>query len=394
MPRLEFRGRERVVLKKPDSGNVDMGARDYEVRWYEPADRDGLLALFEGASHWQRGGGREWFAWKYEENPVASRVPIVVATHEGAVVGARPFLPFRMAAAGETTVGLQTCDTVVHADHRRRGVFTEMTRRAFAHYADREPAFAFHLPNEVAREAYRSLGARDVGTVPTHYRIQRPPALLRDWDELPDSAALDLAMTAGAWTYLHAHDAVSPTADDLRVERHATVPVETMARLYRERIPERLHAVRDEAFYRWRFSNPDWAYRTFTAWRDGHPVAGLITGTRAEGQIVTYVTEVVPLSGGDDWRAAVAALLARALDFHDAVDLVAASGRVVPRDLLARFGFHADDSLPLSAASDPTVLLVSSLSPDAGSRSQWRVGDVDVTEAESWLLPFSEQDTA
>lgn len=353
-----------------------------------------MLSLFEGADHWERGGGREWFAWKYERNPAASRVPIVVATRDGSVVGARPFLPFPMAAGGERTVGLQTCDTVVHVDHRRRGVFSEMTRRAFDHYADREPAFAFHLPNEAARKAYRSLGARAIGTVPTHYRIQRPLALLRDRDELPGSAALDVALTAGAWTYLHAHDAVAPPPDGFRVERHEAVPAGTLARLYRGRVPERLHAVRNEAFYEWRFSNPDWAYRTFTAWRDGRPVAGLVTGTRAEGEIVTYVTEVVPLGGGDDWRAAVAALLARALDDHDAVDLVAASGWVLPREVLARFGFNADDSLPLSVASDPTVLLVSWLATDGGQRPPWRVGDVDLRTPESWLLPFSEQDTA
>jgi hypothetical protein len=176
------------------------------------------------------------------------------------------------------------------------------------------------------------------------------------------------------------------------VERHESVPAETLARLYRSRVPDRLHAVRDEAFYRWRFANPDWAYRTFVARRDGEPVAALVTGTRAEGTIVTYLTEVVPLEGGEGWREALTALLARALSDHDAVDLVAASGWVLPRDLLARFGFHADDALPLSAAADPTVLLASWLSPEDGT--PWRVGGLDVTRPENWLLPFSEQDTA
>lgn len=297
-----------------------------------------------------------------------------------------------MTAGGEMTVGLQTCDTVVDAEHRRRGVFTEMTRRAFDHYADRGHDLAFHLPNEGARKGYRSLGARTVGTVPTHYRIQRPLGLVRGPGGQSSSGALDVALTAGAWTYLHAQEVVAPSTGDVRVERHEHVPAETLSRLYRKRVPDRLHAVRDAEFYRWRFANPDWAYRTFLARRDGEPVAGLITGTRAEDAIVTYVTEVVPLAGGEGWRAAVSALLARAVSEHDAVDVVAASGRVVPRELLARFGFHADDSLPLSLASDPTVLLVSWLGSD--DDAAWRVGGLDVTRAANWLLPFSEQDTA
>ena len=372
-------------------GASDRGTGDYEIRWYEPGDRAELLDLFEGAAHWVRGGGRDWFAWKYEENPAASGVPIVVATHDGTVVGARPFFPIRMVAGGEETIALQTCDTVVHEDHRRQGVFTEMTRQAFEHFADREPSFAFHLPNEVAQEAYRSLGARVVGEVPTFYRIQRPLALLRDRTDAPDSAALDDALTAGAWTYLHATDVVSPTTADVRVERHEAVPAATLAGLYRERIPERLHAVRDEAFYEWRFANPDWSYTTYTAWRDGDPVAGLVAGTRKEGPLVTYLTEVVPLVGGDDWWRALEALLAGALADHDGVDLVAVSGWVVPRDLLARFGFLADDSLPLSMAADPTVLFVSPL-PGAGSSGG--MAGLDLLATESWLLPLSEQDTA
>ena len=317
---------------------------------------------------------------------------MVIATHGGSVVGARPFLPLRMRAGGETTVGLQTCDTVVRADHRRRGVFTAMTSWAYDRYARLEPTFAFHLPNAVAREAYRSVGAREVGEVPTYYRIHRPLALLGERNGGNRSEPLDVALTAGAWTYLHAREVTRPPTTDLRVERHDEVPAETFAALYRRRAPRRLHAVRDEAFYRWRFSNPDWSYSAFTAWRGDEPVAGLVTGTRAEGQIVTYLVEAVPLAGGDGWREALTALLRRALRAHDAVDLVAASGRVLPTELLADFGFHGDGVLPLSAAADPTRLLVSWLDDEAGR--PWRVDGVDLTEPENWLLPFSEQDTA
>lgn len=378
----------------PEPGVTDarsIGER-YQVRWYEPGDRDGLLSLFESAAHWVRGGGEDWFAWKYEDNPAASDVPIVVASHEGAIVGARPCLPLRMYANGESITAIQTCDTVVDESHRRQGIFTEMTRFAFDYYAGRGCPLAIHLPNDVARQAYSSIGARVVGDVPTYYRIQRPLAMLQDRGAAADSAALDAALTAGAWTYLHAQDVGSSPAGDVHVERHETVPAATLARLYRKRVPDRIHAVRDEPFYRWRFSNPDWAYRTFVARRDGVPVAGLITGTRAEGPIVTYVTEVVPLVRGDSGRAVLEALLSRALADHDEVDVVVASGWVLPRRLLARFGFHGDDSFPLSVAADPTVLIVSRLAGD--DETPWRVAGLDPLAPESWLLPFSEQDTA
>ena len=148
--------------------------RSYTFRRYEPGDEEGFLDLFERV--WGERRSEEWVRWRFEANPYMDHVPMFVAESGGAVVGTRPFLAFRMAVGDGTALALLTVDTMVHPDHRRRGLFTTMTEQALEYYAEREPAFVFNQPNADARPGYRSLGFRELDPMRTYYRVQRPSA--------------------------------------------------------------------------------------------------------------------------------------------------------------------------------------------------------------------------
>ena len=95
---------------------------DYGIRRFRPDDVDAFLELHRdafGADH-----GREWFAWKYEENPYVYHVPVFVAERAGDLVGARPFFALELSVNDGRHLALQPCDTMIHPDHRQRGLST------------------------------------------------------------------------------------------------------------------------------------------------------------------------------------------------------------------------------------------------------------------------------
>lgn len=359
----------------------------YAFRLFEPSDEEAFVSLYDETFG---GGSEEWFEWKYTENPAAGYVPIVVATHDGELVGARPCVPFRMRVGDRTVEAVRFGDTMVHPDHRRRGLFTRMTRRMLEYYAALDPAFGFNHPNENSLPGYRTMGGRVVGRFPVAYRVQNPAALAGG--RLDGPAALGVsAATPLARAYLDGRARLSLVPDSgITVTRHASTPAETLAALYEAGPPEGIHAERTPEFYEWRFRNPQWRYRTYVAHDEG-PVAGIVTGTRRVGDAtVTTLAEAVPMAGDGARREAFSTLVGRIVEDAADADLLAYSGRAIPEGVLAAAGFHGDDRPPLSWLARPNLLVAHELGGEV--YPEWKVAGVNLLEPSNWSLSFCEQD--
>ncbi|SDQ52634.1 GNAT family N-acetyltransferase [Halopelagius longus] len=358
---------------------------EYTIRAFRAADVDDFLGLFSETFGSER--SRRWFAWKYEDNPYVDHVPIFVAEADGTLVGARPFFALDMSVGGERRLALQPADTMVHPDHRRRGLFTRMTETAIDEYGDAEPSFFFNFPNENSSSGYLNLGWRKVTEQPTYYRIQNPSELARhrDSDALASvgGAVLDPLVSG----YNRLSNAHAPSEGGVTVTRHESVPAATMAAIA-SGTPERgVHVRRDERFYDWRFGNPNWEYVAYVAREAGEPVAGIVVGTSVgSGPTTTKVTDVVPVpreSASDGLEA----LLHRAVGDHADSDLLAAPA-ALPASSARRAGFRADDRPPISYVSSRTTHVVR---PFDG---EWVQNGVDIADEENWRFTFSEQDTS
>lgn len=357
-------------------------AAAYQVRPFDAdaGDRAGFLDLYDEVFG---GGTRAWFDWKYVADPYTEHVPIVVAAHEGTVVGAKAAMPFELAAgrAGDTLPALQPCDTMVHPDHRRRGLYSRMTELMTDRYADRAPAVLFNFPNSATLAGSLKHGWRTVRRVPTHYRVQQAGAFLdagRGLGRLADAAA---SVT------LRARDAfASAPPDDVTVETYASPPVALLAAVADRAPPDRLHAHRDEAFYDWRLRNPTRAYTTYVARRDGTPRAAAVVGTDPVGATGTAeVVELAPLSVTDRETDVLRGLLRAVVRDHADAEVVAVSGLGLPGDLLRELGFLSDLYPPLSAVSDPTTLVAHPLADHPAL--------ANVHDRDGWALRGLEQDT-
>jgi GNAT superfamily N-acetyltransferase len=361
----------------------------YAIRRYRPADRDGVLALDEAV--WNRDRGGHWFDWKYGQSPYVDHVPMFVATDGEDVVGARPFMSFRMRAGEATALALQPSDTMVHPDHRRRGLFTRMTERALEFYADRDVDFFFNFPNEASLPGYLNLGWRRVDAKRTFYRIQNPDAFVPQYTDGRATRLLGRAVSPLIRSLYDANVRYAQPPPELSVDLRPGVDAAALASLYERNPPSSIHARRDEQFYEWRFSSPVWSRMTYVVAQRGDPIAGLIARTRTTNDdvTITQIADVVPMDGGRRWRNAVAELLGEVLDDHADSDLVAITGSVVPDDVVDAYGFAADDQLPLSKFSDHRCALVAR--PLDGE--SWTFNDRDLTRSVNWLLSYGERDT-
>lgn len=384
---------------------------DYEVRPFRPADREPYLDLYETVF-----GARpsaEWFEWKYGTgNPYVDEPPIFVAERtgggvgaeeragdgdgaggypdgagghpDGDLVGARSFFALRTATGEATRLALQPSDAMVHPDHRRRGLFTETTTAALAHFADREPAFCFNFPNSRSLPGNLKLGWAVVDDLTTYYRVHDPAALA---EAVPSPLAP--LLRAAARIYNRFRTPTPPGGVDVTVHRR-DVPAGTLAAIDRRaRDDDRLHARRDETFYGWRFDKPGRAYETYVAERGGEPTAALVVGRDDRCGVPTARVLDAPAVGAPaDRREARGALLAAMLDDHGDVALVAVRGGLPPA-LLRRHGFLPDTSLPLSPVTSTSTMVARPLGD-----ADWTVDGRDLRDPDSWRLTFAELDSA
>jgi GNAT superfamily N-acetyltransferase len=354
----------------------------YDIRPYEPADRDAFLTLFEDVLGGQM--GPPWFEWKYERNPYVDHVPIVVATHNGNLVGARSFFPLPVAAENDTYTAYQPCDSMVHPAHQRRGLFTRMTERAIERYDDVD--LFFNFPNHRSLPGNLDLGWRVVGERETYYRVQNPAV----WLSQPRPVESVARSLAGGYTALR--DRLADSSATFERSWNERVPSSVLTALADSMTVSEFHVVRDETFYDWRFENPTRTYRAGVASRDGTPIAAVIYShqERSDGSTIIRLVDVLPLSA-ETGTARVSAL-GELLDdvLRTDADLYTAPGGALPRSLLNARGFHSDARPPLGWVSTSSTHVVR---PGGVEPNGWTRSGLDLTEPASWRLAACEVDS-
>ncbi|MFC6875366.1 GNAT family N-acetyltransferase [Halobellus marinus] len=337
----------------PDGSHMETTRKGvtYRIRPYERKDTAKVVDLL--STHQYAGIDEEWFRQTYVANPYVDHVPLFVVESDGDIVGVRPFTAFRVRAGEASELALLTRDTLIHPDHRRRGLFTAMTELALQHYETAEPAFLFSHSNHRSFPGYRKMGWSSLGHHETYCRVQTASALVDAKTRDTVTTLLSPVASVLSRTHLAVRDRTSGSPAEITVTRTETVPEKTLASLYRQRRPKKPRIVRDEAFYRWRFRSPEWQpSRTYIARRDGEPLAGIIA-LKNDGKLsVTSIVDVVPRTGGENWTTAVACALDRLVADYSESDVLRAPEPVFPPRILRKRGFLSSSRLPLSVLAD------------------------------------------
>lgn len=143
-----------------------MKFRNYEIRNYQ----NEFLLQVARLQKYLWGGNLEenisFFKWKYEENPYTENPIGIIAFQKDDVIGFKSFYPTRweIGNKGNKFMMLSPTDTVIHPDHRRKGLFTAMTKMSMKIYKGTQYKTFINLSSN----EYTAAGNLKLGWLPVH----------------------------------------------------------------------------------------------------------------------------------------------------------------------------------------------------------------------------------
>ena len=296
----------------------------FEVRLATEADRAEILALVgemipgcDVRARWQ---------WLYETNP-GGRALTWIATEGGKVAGCTSYFPFRMWLDGNVVRGALGGDGYVRPAFRRRGLGGLLHDASRRDMPAHDIGCMYGAPGAMNLTPLKHGGSRQVGTVTRWARPLRGSALgLSQLDGIV-AAALKPLRTAR----LEPMEPMDARVDDVW---HAA------------KRDLRLAAVRDAAFYTWRFLAAPAQKQPAFVILDGHDAAiGACALESMHGGKTIRIVDLVAIPGA--WHACLRAIArhasrattARTLD----IKLFAPDGR---QRLMLRSGFTEREHKP------------------------------------------------
>ncbi len=257
-----------------------------------PAERAEQARLF--CACFKKGASAEDLAWRYDRGPHGASISLLARPAGGDGVSGYACSPRRALVRGDettlATVG-QTGDVMTHPDWRKRGIFSDLDRRAMQEAAGRGWALAFGLPNRRSAHIFEELGWETVGSV-------------RPWSFYlaADAAARAHALREGRWRALTLGWRVRRCArararllgTGFRSQALARVPPEVLA-LARQVEPRFGFMVRRDADYlNWRYlENPAGLHEVHGTF-DGARLAALVVVQRPRaGERVGYLVDLL-----------------------------------------------------------------------------------------------------
>lgn len=135
----------------------------YVSRWYQPADKQGILdlnALQGGISELAES---DYFDWLHNENPADQ--PIVAVTTEttgGQVVGFIWYIPVRWRCFGASVLAYLGANALVHPDHRRRNIYSNLQMMAVEECLSRGATFIYGFGRPASVKGARAVGFEEI----------------------------------------------------------------------------------------------------------------------------------------------------------------------------------------------------------------------------------------
>jgi GNAT superfamily N-acetyltransferase len=215
-------------------------------RLYEPADREGLLALFR--SVYGDEAPRKTSAWRYLDRPLR-RALISVAEVDGRIVGTQPSYEVLVKMRGEQLSGAMFLDVMTHPEHRGRGIFRGVVEHLRRECHERGMAILLTTPNADAARGFSKLAAwRCLGELTPFvrpvalFRLLRPRPVTTSGPSAPGGPRRSAGMPS-------ATRASSTVAEMDSLDR----PITEVWRGFADVAPTML--TRDTDYIAWRFSN-------------------------------------------------------------------------------------------------------------------------------------------
>jgi hypothetical protein len=284
----------------------------FEVRAARPGDRAEVVALVREMIPGVDADAR--LRWMYERNP-GGPARTWIAFERGEAAGCTSYFPFRLQLDGERVLGALGGDGFVREKFRRRGLGGLLHDTARGDMRGLGIGCMYGAPGAMNLTPLKHGGSRQVGHVARWARPLALDRLVRRIRRAPELSPM--------------------TRDDARVDA-----------IWRAAAPSLpLAAVRDAAFYTWRFLDaPAQREPAYVIVRGGEPIAACALEPLHDGRTL-HVVDLVAIPGA--WTDALAAIARHAAATTDArmldIKLLAIDGR---RRAMWRAGFFEREAKP------------------------------------------------
>jgi hypothetical protein len=326
--------------------------------------------------------------WKYITNPLAASMPeVVVAVDNGRIVGARPFLLMELWVKNTKVVTAQHCDTMVHPDYRKAGLFNKMGHFASDYLKANRIFITFGFPGVMSRKGFLSQGYQKV--VPTEI-LFRPVNT-----ERIIAQKLSRRKIATGLGYLYDRlpgrkvSGVKPGSSlyEIEVRDKVSADIGTLDNFRKETVIE---LARSENNLRWRFDrHPEHTYRYILARKNGKLSGYAVISVQKQpnelvyGMIMDYIVE-----NGD--VACFRELIRRAIielakTDCDLIVIWAFSDPLFQRELRKRSGFKSTAAFPFNRFIDHGYFDLMTL--DEGLSDSLKIYNKD-----DWRITYAFQD--
>ena len=261
-----------------------------EIRAATIEDRSGILTVLremipgvDAEARWR---------WLYETNP-AGRALTWIATQGGQLAGCTSFFPFRLWLDGEVVRAALGGDGYVRPAFRRNGIGAALHDASRSSMAAHQIGCMYGAPGAMNVTPLKRGGSCEVGQVVRWARLVRIAAL-GIYAPLIGKLAVATPSRAADLEPMRPHDA---RVDNVWVEARRDL---------------RLAAVRDSAFYTWRFLEaPAGRQRAFVIVEHGRPIGACALEPTRGGDALTII-DLLTVPGA--WHAGLRAIVRNAAE--------------------------------------------------------------------------------
>ena len=362
----------------------------YKIRLIDKDNEiDAFIELFEIV--FDKKMTTKLWEWKYLENPMIIDQPLIyIAEHGGKMVGARPLLPNRMKFGDKILKVAQPCDTMVHPEHRRKGLFTKMTKFAIKDAKKRGYTLFYSFPNSLVGKIYKNIKSLDweiLSKIDASYKIFSPEKTVSS--KMTGKISTNIAKIV--LKLLLSRKSKPPTLKTTKsydVNGESTITDEFIE-LW-EKLPDdlKISSVRNREYLEWRFvEHPENDYGLFTARKNkellGYFVTNIVKNRNlVEGRIVDYIIK-------DYSKEVFLSLLLEALEKfkRERCDLVSTWAYIQPdfQEVLHGYGFIKISSFPYNIFKDTSFFVVRKIVSN--------YLPVNPLKKENWYITQSDADT-
>lgn len=265
--------------------------RNWHIRPYRDGDEKKILKLRQAVfgdldpvrlkeSTWE---------WQFQNNPSGKAV-CFLAESNGEIVGQYVTIPTRFSIHGKETRLAFSCDTMIHPEYRRQGMFYALAREVYDHLETQHNINrVWGFPNNQSLPGFtKKLGWRMLPTIPLMVMPIRPLSMIFNsfWPGgIKPGVKRRLAPFTSPFTSINPIENFDEAFDALW-QKHSTIaPV---------------IQIRDRRYLQWRYlSVPEFGYRPFAVLRDGRMLGYLVIRMMAlKGRTFGVLLDVFPFPMG------------------------------------------------------------------------------------------------